>query len=162
MSNPSVAPSPIRYGLARHRPPGQWAPIARSEPLVGTLYRVDEVAAFTAAVRRAEKLGLRYGLRLEHIPAGFERDDTVAVFGEAETQHLFGSKSRREWRIGTLSRDMASEVIESYVSKDIAVAAELMSIVETQDGMPLISVTILGPARPVPLPIQRPALSLVQ
>lgn len=162
MSNPSVAPSPIRYGLARHRPPGQWAPIARSEPLVGTLYRVDEVAAFTAAVRRAEKLGLRYGLRLEYIPAGFERDDTVAVFGEAETQHLFGSRSRREWRIGTLSRDMASEVIQSYFEKDIAVAAELVSIVETQDGMPLISVTILGPARPVPLPIQRPTLSLVQ
>jgi hypothetical protein len=162
MSTPRVGSTPIRYGLARHRPPGQWAPVSRSEPLVGMLYRVDEVAAFTAAVRRAEKLGLRYGLRLEYIPAGFERDATVAVFGEAETQHLFGSKSRREWRIGTLSRDLANAVIESYVSKDIAVAAELMSIVETQDGMPLISVTILGPARPVPLPIQRPALCLVQ
>jgi len=162
MSTLSVAPSPIRYGLARHRPPGHWDPIARSEPIVGTLFHVDEVAAFTAAVRRAEKLGLRYGLRLAHIPGGFETNASVAVYGEAETQHIFGSKSKREWRIGALSQDMAREVIGEFLDKDIPVAAELVSVVETQDGMPLISVTILGPAMPVPLPVQRPMLSVVR
>ena len=157
---PQLSAVPERFGLARHRPPGSWSAAAAAEPVVGTYHQIDNVRAFAAAVRRAERMGHRYGLRLARAKTGSD-DQTLIVLGFAETQGMFGSRTLRDWRIGTLSRGLSEDVSRHYLDRNIPIAAELVSIVDVPDGAPMIIITILASQIPAPVNRGRPALTMV-
>lgn len=161
MSTPNTAPVSDRFGLARHRPAGEWTPVFQGEPIVGTAHRPDQVTAFAAAVRRAESQGLRYGLRLLRTPRD-DDDDAVTVLGHADIQPLLRARSQREWTIGVLPRALAKQVLSQYLDRDIPLAAELLSIVTIPDAAPMITLTLLAPADALPHRMPRPGLKLVR
>ncbi|MCL4675001.1 MAG: hypothetical protein KJZ59_02980 [Pararhodobacter sp.] len=160
MTKIAAIPLAARFGLARYRPAGSWVVATPPEGVVGTAHQLDNMRAFSAAVRRAERYGLRYGLRLQRDSDRAEAEDTITVFGIVETRGPLGGRRQMEWPVGVLSRGLTRRVVDQFLDKGSLVEAELISIIEQPDTVPLLSLAILVPAQTVSQP-RRPHLTVV-
>ena len=101
--------------------------------VVGIQYRRRDVESFVAAVRKAEASGSLYGIRLEHQPHNQHDPNAIAVFGHAHVKGWFRS-GIREWQVGFLDRETASEIVTDLVSRNIPIAGELYRIYVGDEG----------------------------
>ena len=97
-----------------------------------------------AAARKAEAQRLQYGVQLEHQPNNRHDRNAIAVYGVAERKGWFRS-GVKEWHIGYLDRELAAEIVEDLISKNIQVGAELYFIYEGGDHYLDLKVIVLAP-----------------
>ncbi len=133
-----------RFGKDRHRPDGKWVQATTMQKVVGVQYRKPDAQAFADAARKAEKKSLQYGVQLEHQPNNPHDPNAIAVYGISEKKGLF-SKSVAEWHIGYLEGELAAELVNDFLSKDIQIAAELHSIYESDSGFLDFNIIVLAP-----------------
>ena len=74
-------PTPGRYGKDRHKPTGIWVPTTIMVSVAGIRFRRPQAASFANAVRRAERSGARYGVRLAPEPSNPHDANAIAVYG---------------------------------------------------------------------------------
>jgi hypothetical protein len=139
----TVGGTKVRYAQDRHMPEGKWVQTMLAENIVGVHHRKADATTFARAARRAEAKGLQYGVPLEHRPDNPHDANAIAVIGVAEQKGWF-TRRIGHWHIGYLDRDVAAEIINDLVSKGIAVAAELYSIYEGDDGFLDFKVIVLA------------------
>lgn len=161
MTKSAAIPLMNRFGLARHRPVGTWTVATGPEPIVGTGYRRDAVQDYCDAVRRAERYGLRYGVRLRREPHSPDDEEIITVIGTVDSRGPMGRRRQQEWTIGVLSRGLTRQVTDRFLDRGREIAAELISIIDTADSAPLVSLSILVPAETTEHTM-RPCLSVVQ
>lgn len=133
-----------KYGRDRHQPPGEWVQTTQLTDAVGLSHRKSDVILFANAVKKAEKQGLPYGLRIERQPNNPHDPNAIAIYGIAETKGWFGTK-RNEWHIGFVPADVAADVSPNLIDAGIPVAVELYQIVEGTDDYFEVKFFILGP-----------------
>jgi len=134
----------MRYAQNRHKPVGEWVQTTSVESVVGVHHRKVAATAFARAAKASEAKGLVYGVELEHRPDNRHDPNAIAVIGVAERKGWF-SRSIQKWHIGYLGREMAAEIIEDLVRKNIPVVAELYSIYEGSDGFLDFKIIVLAP-----------------
>lgn len=100
--------------------------------------------AFSKAVEKAERKGLRYGVRLEPQPDNPHDRQAIAVYGFAERSGLFKRKPG-EWHIGFIPADLAAEITTELLSDGIPIAAELYSVFEGTDDFFDVKIIVLAP-----------------
>lgn len=113
------------FGLDRIRPDGNWV---RITPLleVADIDRFPQaVSAFYKAVRKAERSGWPYGLRLKPDTGGTR----LEVHGHAPVQPLFREAEVQSWHIGFVPDDHASDLLARVAAGGAEV--ELYSVFES-------------------------------
>ena len=133
-----------RFGQDKHRPEGKWVQATSMQKVEGVHHRKEQAKAFADAVRKAERKGLQCGLQLEHQPNNPHDRNAIAVFGVSEKKGIF-SRGVGEWHIGYLDRELARELVDDFISKDIPIAAELHSIYESDSGFLDFNFVALAP-----------------
>ncbi|MHA1548335.1 MAG: HIRAN domain-containing protein [Alphaproteobacteria bacterium] len=83
--------------------------------VVGVHYRKRNAFAFTKAVRKAERRGSEYGVRLKREPNNSHDSNAVAVFGVV-VRRGWVRRILREWHIGYLPRELAAELHRDLIS----------------------------------------------
>jgi len=132
-----------KYCLDRYRPPGDWVIASTTIPVMGVQHRKRRVRRFCRAAESAERGNRRYGVELRPEPNNPVDPNAIAVDGVIEGRVLVWLWQRK-WHIGYLGASIASFVHENFISRNIAIAAELYSIYENDDYLDL-KVLVLAP-----------------
>lgn len=126
-----------KFGLDRHKPPGQWVQTTMTVKVVGLQHRRSDVDAFFAATAAAERNRTPYGVRLKPDPNNPHDRNAIAVDGYA---------GGGNWHIGFLDRDTAAEISRDLISAGIPIEAELYSLWNGDDGYVDANVIVLAPS----------------
>lgn len=123
----------VKYGKNRQRPPGKWVQASALEEVWGIKHRKNNARAFCHAVKDADKAGLEYGVALAPQPENPEDSNAIAVLGQCMVKPWFRAPRLKEWHVGYVRRDLASELQDEFLSKDVPIASELYEIFEQRD-----------------------------
>ena len=103
------------------------------EEVWGVHHRKENARAFCHAVKAAEKAGREYGIALAPQPDNPHDPNAIGVLGQCMVKLWFRAPQLREWHIGYVQRDLAKELNNEFLSKDITIASELYEIFEQGD-----------------------------
>lgn len=103
------------------------------EEVVGVQYRKPDVRGFCAAVRKAERAGLEYGVALAPQPNNVHDPNAIAVLGQCMVKRWLRSPRLMEWHIGYVERGLATELHEEFLDLGIPIASELYEIFQQGD-----------------------------
>jgi hypothetical protein len=98
------------------------------EAVVGISHRHKAATAFAAAVERAERTGLHYGLQLELDPGNPHDQNAIKVWGVATRRRIFFGATERSWHIGYVAAELAEELQRDLISRGLPIAAELYAV----------------------------------
>ena len=130
-------PTAGRFGKDRYKPSGVWVQTTMMVSVAGTSFRRPQAASFANAVRRAERSGARYGVRLSPEPSNPHDANAIAVYGAIDD---------RSWHVGYLDRETAEEITRDLVSQGVPIAAELYEIWVGSEGHIDIKIIVLAPS----------------
>ena len=116
------------FGAARHSPRGEWVQTTIVNQVAGILFRRSNVIEYCDAVRKADRKGLVYTVKLRPEPTQTHGPNAIAIYGLVRIKSFFGTKSVVKWHIGYVGRELANELQEDLLSKGIPIAAELYDI----------------------------------
>lgn len=134
----------LKYAHDRYNPPGEWVISTLKQNVAGVKYRISSVRDFCNAVKKAEKLNIRYGLRAIRDPENQFDCNAIEVHGYSENVNWLGKKGEKTWHIGYFSRDLAKEINDYFVVNGINFEVQLYAIYENEDFID-ISFFVLGP-----------------
>ncbi|WP_197421268.1 HIRAN domain-containing protein [Devosia sp. Root105] len=117
-----------QVGVDRHRPTGDWVQIFPVACLVAGLnFCGSGPANFLLAVRKAERNGWHYTVRLEREPTNKADANAIKVIGVSEVAGWFRRRAQ-EWHIGYVNRDDAAIICNEVLAKGGPLSAELYKI----------------------------------
>jgi hypothetical protein len=122
-----------KFGMARHKPTGQWVQTTALLTVAGSNHRRADVERFFNAVRAAETRSLLYGVRLILEPENRHDPNAIAVYGFAEGKGWFGKSKVRSWHVGYLPAEDAADVQSNILGRGLPIEAELYSLYANND-----------------------------
>ncbi|MDC7675199.1 hypothetical protein [Asticcacaulis machinosus] len=117
-----------KFGLDRHTPAGAWVEATLAESVAGIPYLLPYVRSWMRAVKRAERLGLYYGLELVPEPTNAHDENAIQIIGVVARKWPFMAPITERFHIGYVPALTAAELQTDIVSKGLRLGGELQSI----------------------------------
>jgi hypothetical protein len=117
-----------KLGQKRHRPSGDWVQTSTLFEIAGIEHRYDQVKKWIDAVVFADKSGLIYGVEVKAEPSNPYDKNAIIVIGYSQSKGLFGQIARKQWPIGYVPKEIAKDITENLIAREIPISAELFDI----------------------------------
>ena len=134
-----------KYGKHRHRLPGKWVQATTVEEVWGVKRRKADALAFCRAVEKAERGKLVYGVALAPQPDNPHDKNAIAVLGQCMVKPWFRKPALKEWHIGYVRRELAGELHDEFLSKDIPIASEMYEVFHSGDYIEIKFIVLAPP-----------------
>lgn len=132
------------FGGDAERPAGEWVNSTFRFEVAGIQHRRAAALAFSRAVARAERRGLKYWAEPRLEPDNPHDRNAIAILGTCEVKGWFGPVRRESWHIGYVPATIAAELRADLLDAGLPIAATVNRIWLDGDYVE-IHATILGP-----------------